>query len=167
MGVHHFKLAVVPKAYFGQQLPAVLSETDRDRGEDGTSGWWASHPPSEQFLSAIRALLPTDKSWGETEEYVSAGDWSSDVRVWKDAGKVWGITFRFSPVSDGWPLMQRFLAVVRDEQCVLVEERSGAVFEPEEQIVRERLTASRATQFVRDPKGTIVQAARELKDDAG
>lgn len=167
MGVHHFKLVVVPRAYFGQQLPVVLSDAERDRGEDGASGWWASYPPSEQFLSAIRALLPTDKSWGETEEYVSVGDWGSDVRVWKDAGRVWGVTFRFSPVSDGWPLMQRFLAIVRDEQCVLIEERSGSVFEPDEQIVRERLVASLAMQFVRDPQGTIVQAAREFKDDAG
>jgi hypothetical protein len=167
MGVHHFKLTVVPRAYFGERMPATLSEADIDRGEDIASGWWAGHPPSERFLTAIRVLLPTDKSWGETEEYVSADVWGSDVRVWKDAGRVWGVTFRFSPVTDGWPLMQRFLALVREERGVLLEERSGAVFEPDEEIVRERLVTSRAVQFVRDPEGTIVQAARELKDDTG
>jgi len=167
MGVHHYKVALLPRAYFGQQLPATLSESDRERGEKVASGWWASYPPSAGFLAAIRTLLPTDESWGETEEYVSAGDWSSDVRIWKDAGRVWCITFRFSPVSDQWSLMQRFLSLARDEQCVLLEEGSGAVIEPREEIVRERLAASRAMQFVRDSAGTIVQVARELKDDVG
>ena len=167
MGVHHYKVAMLPRACFGQQLPATLSEADRERGEDVASGWWASHPPSARFLTALRGLLPTDKSWGETEEYASAGDWSSDVRIWKNAGRVWSITFRFAPVSDRWSLMQQFLSVARDEQCVLLEESSGAVIEPDEEIVRTRLAASRAMQFVRDPAGAIVQAARELKDDAG
>jgi hypothetical protein len=63
--------------------------------------------------------------------------------------------------------MQRFLAIVREHQCLLLEERTGAVMEPAEEIVRQRLFMSRAMQFVRDPAGTIVQAARDLKDDAG
>jgi hypothetical protein len=167
MGVHHYKVALLPRAYFGQQLPATLSEADRARGEDVAAGWWASYPPSARFLTAVRALLPTDKSWGETEEYVSAGDWSSDVRIWKDAGRVWSITFRLSLVSDQGSLMQQFLSVARDEQCLLLEEGSGAVIEPNEEIVYKRLAASRAMQFVRDSAGTIVKAAREFKDDAG
>jgi hypothetical protein len=167
MGVYHFHLTVVPRAYFDQKLPIVLSEAEIEQGDDGSCGWWASHPPSEHFLVAIRNLLPTDKSWGETEEYVSADDWSSDVRVWKEAGRVWGITFRFAPISDGWPLMQRFLAVARDEQCVLIEEKSRSVFEPDEQTVRERMAASHAMQFVRNPESAIVQAARDLEEDTG
>jgi hypothetical protein len=33
MGVHQYKLVLVPKAYFGQAVPAVLSEAAIDRGE--------------------------------------------------------------------------------------------------------------------------------------
>lgn len=117
-----------------------------DRGEDAASGWWSLHPPTERLLVAVRTLLPTEKSWpgGEVEEYVSAGDWGSDIRIWKNAGRVWGITFRFSPVSDHWPLMQRFLAIAREEPCLLLEQRTGAIMEPVEEIIRERLAASRA-----------------------
>jgi hypothetical protein len=166
-GIDNYNVSLLPRTYFGQQVPATLSEDDRERGEDVASGWWASHPPSARFLTALRSLLPIDKSWDETEEFVSAGDWSSDIRIWKDAGRVSSITFRFSPVSDRWSLMQQFLTVARDEQCLLLEESSGAVIAPDEGIVRKRLAASRAVQFVRDPAGTIIQAARELKDDAG
>lgn len=167
MGVFHYKLVVVPRVYFGHRMPANLSEANIERGEGLASGWWAAHPPSEQLLAAIRAFLPTVKSWDETEEYVSTDVWGSDVRVWKDAGRIWRITFRFSPVADGWSLMQRFLALMRDEDCILFEEPSGTVIEPDEEIVRERLAASRAMHFVHDPDGTIIQAAKELKDDAG
>jgi hypothetical protein len=169
MGVHHFKIRLVPLACFGRQLPVTLSESDLDRGEDTSSGWWALHPPSEDFLYRVRSLLPTAKPWpgGTVEEYVSDVDWGSDIRIWKDAGRVWGISFRFSPVADGWSLMQRFLQIARDGQCLLLEERSGALIEPDEGAVRERLASSRAMQFLRDPKSAILQSAKELNDDAG
>ncbi len=169
MSVHHYELAVVPRAYIGHQLPAKMSEADIQRGEDPSSGWWAAHPPSELFLSGIRALLPHARPWpgGDVEEYVCSGDWGADIRVWKDLGRVWHIAFRFSPSADAWPLMQRFLALARGEQCLLLEDWSGIVFEPDEKIVRERLVSSLAMQFFHDPMGAIVHSAKVLKDDAG
>jgi len=169
MGIFQYQVALLPRAYFGKQLPAQLSDAEIERGEDVVSGWWASEPPTEHLLAAVRSLLPTDKSWpgGDVEEYVLGGDYSSDIRIWKEGGRTWGITFRFSPAANSWPLMQRFLSVARGEHCLLLEEKGGAVIEPEEEIVRERLLASRAMQFVDDPAGTVVQAASELKDDAG
>jgi hypothetical protein len=63
--------------------------------------------------------------------------------------------------------MQRFLSLARDEQCLLFEQESGAVILPDENIVRERLAASRAMRFVRYPAGTTIDAAEELKDHLG
>ncbi len=167
MGVHHYKIELLPRGCFGQRPPATLSKGDVERATDFNSGWWASHPPSTSLLAALRTLLPTNRSWGETEEYVSAGDWGSDIRIWKDAGRVRSISFRFSPAADSWPLMQQFLSVARDAQCLLLEIGSGEIFEPDEQVVRERLAKSHAMQFVRDPRGAIVQAAREIQDETG
>jgi hypothetical protein len=168
MGVHHYKLELIPRAAFGADLPASLSDAEIERGQDFTSGWWAALPPSSGLLAGLRGLLFIDKSWGETEEFVSSGEWtSSDIRIWKDQGRVWHITFRFSPVADDWALLERFISLARDEQCVLLEVDSGAVFGPDEQVIRNRLAASRAMQFVRDPSGTIVQAARDDRDDLG
>ena len=159
-GRYHYKINLLPRGCFGDTRPVTLSEADVERGQNFTSGWWAFHPPSIQLLAALRKLLPTDKSWGETEEYISAENFGSDVRIWKNGEQVWGITFRFSPVADSWSLMQQFLAIARDEQCFLLEAASGVVIEPDEQTIRERLATSRAMQFVRDPAGTIVQAAK-------
>ena len=80
MGVHHFSLALAPRAYFGGQLPRELSESDFELGEDPRLGWWTSHPPSDDLLLAIRSLLPNDRAWpgGEVEEYTSDGEWESD-----------------------------------------------------------------------------------------
>jgi hypothetical protein len=74
----------------------------------------------------VRTLLPHDKSWDDTEEYVSNGDWSSDIRIWKeDEGDVFDIVFRYSPGNDGWSLMQAFVRIAREERCVLLEHDSG------------------------------------------
>jgi hypothetical protein len=39
--------------------------------------------PSPRLLTALRSLLPNDRSWpgGEVEEYVSIQNWGSDVRI--------------------------------------------------------------------------------------
>jgi hypothetical protein len=162
MGVFHYKITLVPRAYFKQELPTSLSEVEIGRG-----GWWAAHPPSARLLSALRTLLPNDQSWGETEEYVSRGDFSSDIRIWKEADRFDDIEFRFSPVADEWSLMQQLIGIARDEQCVLLEGESGIVFEPDEEIVRKQFTSSGAIEFMGDPSATIARAARELEDDAG
>jgi hypothetical protein len=160
MGIFHYKVSLVPRAYFGGEIPASLSETETQRGE-----WWVAHPPSAGLLTALRALLPEDKSWGDIEEYASIGDFGSDIRIWKDAGRVEGIEFRFSPVADEWALMQRFVDIARVEQCLLLEGGSGALFEANEELVRQRLASSHAVDFIRDPAATIVRAAGELEDD--
>lgn len=162
MGVFHYKVSLVPRAHFEQGVPASMSEAEIEGG-----GWWEAHPPSARLLSDLRTLLPNDQSWGDTEEYVSGGDLSSDVRIWKDAGIVEGIEFRFSPVADGWSLMQQLLGIARNERCVLLENESGLVLEPDEEIMRVRLALSPAIEFIRDPTGTIIRAAKRLKDDAG
>jgi hypothetical protein len=41
MAVFHYKISLLPRTYFGQQLPAALSGADMDRGEDSVSGWWS------------------------------------------------------------------------------------------------------------------------------
>jgi hypothetical protein len=87
MGVHHYEIALLPRAYFGTDLPATLLAGDEERGEDFSAGWWASSPPSERLLTGLRSLLPVNKTWGETEEYESANQWGSDVRIWKDSGE--------------------------------------------------------------------------------
>jgi hypothetical protein len=61
--------------------------------------------------------------------------------------------------------MQRFLALARQEQCILMEVGSGVVLLPVDKVVAERVLGSRAMQFVRDPAGTIFKAAQELKDN--
>ena len=163
MGVHQFKIALLPRACFSQPVPVVLSEADIDSGEDGTSGWWASHPPSVRFLSDLRALLPTDKSWGNVEEFISTEKWGSDLRIWKDEDRVFAIVFRFSPISDKWSLLQRFLSIARNESCLLLDQKSGTVFEPDEKIVRQQFDKSQAARFVRDPKRDYCSGCKGIR----
>jgi hypothetical protein len=100
MGIHQFKIDVLPRAYFtgrnDSTLPARLERADLDAGD-----WWILHPPSKQLVDGLRTLLPINKSWGETEEYCSSKEWtSSQIQIWKESGKVFSIVFKFSPVAD-------------------------------------------------------------------
>ena len=54
MGAHHYKLEVVPRR-----------------------SWLDENP-----LDSLRILIPNDKSWG-VEEYTSANNLGSDIRIWK------------------------------------------------------------------------------------
>jgi hypothetical protein len=154
MGVQHFKLSMVPKAYFeriGLPAPPMFTKDDIDRGERVDTGWWASIQPTPQALAGLRHICPTDKSWGETEEFVTSEPWGSDLRIWKELGRVWQVTFRFSPVADDRTLLDRFVSFARDEHCLLLDAETGSLFEPDFETVAEYLHRSRAMSFVRDP----------------
>lgn len=100
-------------------------------------------------------------------EYLSTHEWGSDLRMWKDGGRVWSMVFRFSPGADEWALMQRLLAIARREGCLLRDQHSGAVFEPEEKLVWVRLAQSRAARFLQNPMSTVREAADEIKQNEG
>lgn len=164
MGVHHFKLSLLPRAHFersGLPAPSVLTEAEIDRGESTETGWWSSIQPTEQALARLRQLCPTNQTWGETEEYTTSESWGSDLRIWWEHGRVWLITFRFSPGADDRSLLDRFVAVARDEHCLLLDGQNGSLFEPVDEIVSKHLQSSRAMQFIRDPKRAIIEAAEE------
>jgi len=59
--------------------------------------------------------------------------------------------------------MQTFLSIVGASGYMLVERTSGLVLEPSEDAVKGQLLNSKAVQFLHDPKGTILQAAADLK----
>jgi hypothetical protein len=165
MGIQHYKLDLIPRAAFGSKLPELLTETEINAGEDFDSGWWAKFPPSSGLIEGLRRLLPKDQSWGEIEEFISGSDCnSSDVRLWKNNGRFWKISFRYSAVADERSLLSDFIALARGEKCVLVETDSGLVFEPDEELVEERLQTSKAMKFARNPAETVVREGLDPRD---
>jgi hypothetical protein len=164
MGVCHFKLSMVPRAYFertGLPVPLVLTVEEIEHGENVKTGWWVPLQPTPQTLARLRKLCPYDQSWGETEEFVTREPWGSDIRIWKEQGRVWLVTFRFSPTADARTLLDQFVAIARDEHCLLLDADTGSLFEPDDTVVSERLRDSRAVRFAKDPQATIIEATRE------
>jgi hypothetical protein len=164
MGIHHFTLYLVPRSFYERMdlpVPTTITEEDVERGESVDAGWWSPLQPTEQTLTRLRNLCPTKKSWGETEEFVTSEKWGSDLRIWKEHGRVWLVTFRFSPAADDHVLLDQFVAIARDEHCLLLDAETGSLFEPDDQMVAERLHASRAIRFVRDPQNTILESTRK------
>lgn len=72
---------------------------------------------------------------------------------------VWAIVFRFSAVTEAWAALSRFLDAARGADCWLVDERTGAVFPPDEAVVRVHYERSRAKRFRADPQAAVVEAA--------
>ena len=141
MGAFHYKLEVVPKRFVGDP---PLANVPLSEIQEGLNPWAEPPPPSNHFITELRSLLPVDRSRGETEEYVSLNEYSSDLRIWRDQGKVENIEFRYNPYADNWSLMQNFIAIVKAETCMLVETRSGAVLPPDEVVLKARICDSNA-----------------------
>lgn len=163
MGIHHFALSMVPREFFEHTsfpIPSVLGDDDTDRGENPANGWWSSAKLSSQILSRLRQLCSIDNSWGETEEFVTRGTWGSDLRIWRERGQIWQVTFRFSPVTDGRILLDQFIAIVRDANCLLLHPDTGLVIEPDDSKVAELLQDSPAVGFACDPQKALFEAAR-------
>jgi hypothetical protein len=83
MAGYHYKLQIVPK------IAASFDE----------SNYWKSEQPDSTMLSAFRSLLPTDNTWGETEEFRSKANYSV-LYIWWNSEKVWSILFEYAPTED-------------------------------------------------------------------
>ena len=161
MGAFHYKLQLLPRSFLKSEIPVAFTEDEIDSAFD--LGWSKSQP-SQETLARLRSLLPKNNSDGENEEFVSVDDWGSDIRIYNENGKVLAIYFRFSPVKDSWHLMEQFLSIARDERCLLLDQKTGMVFEPEEREVKERFKLSTAAQFMHDPQGAVIRAAKEIQE---
>lgn len=147
MGVHHYQLELVPR---------IATEADLESDE-----LWAEQP-SETLLNGLRALLPQNKSWGPCEEYESAADWGSDLRIWhvdENGGPVRSIVFRFAPVADEPDLLKRFLALVAEHGFVVHSRAAKRTLEPNIADVLGDLKLTSAFRFITDPAAAIVEAA--------
>ncbi|MBI1754168.1 MAG: hypothetical protein HY014_10820 [Acidobacteria bacterium] len=151
---------IIPRSYLGS---SPVEAIPLDEMHEGIEPWLQIQAPSEDFLNHLRLLLPRGKSWGDTEEYVSENEWESDLRIWRDDSCISNIQFRYSPAGDPWSLMQDFLSIVSASGYLLVERDSGLILDPSEEVMRGQLMKSKAGQFLHDPKGTILQAAADLK----
>ncbi|WP_146258400.1 MULTISPECIES: hypothetical protein [unclassified Pseudomonas] len=156
MGIHQLKLQVVPKSFIDNPprkfVPAIELQ-------EGIEPWKVSPPPSEGFLLALRKMLPIEKSWGETEEYVSGGNWQSKIRIWWTEGQLESIEFNFSPVANEWALMRYFLKIVRQEDLLLIDSQSGHVLQPDDEIVKVHFGQSRSSRFLVSPEEVILAAS--------
>jgi hypothetical protein len=151
MGAHHYKLEVVPRQFI-EKFPNPIP---MEFVYEGLQPWF-EEKPDNKFLESLRILLPIDKSWG-VEEYVSANDWGSDIRIWKEDEIIENIVFRYSKIDD-WDLMISFLNIVRESDYVLVG-RKGYIIEPEEKEIRNDFRNSAVGQFKNDPVSAIIRAA--------
>jgi len=151
MGAHHYKLEVVPRQFI-EKFPNPIPMEFVYEGLQP----WLEEKPDNKLLESLRILLPIDKSWG-VEEYVSAKDWGSDIRLWKENEIIENIVFRYSEIDD-WDLMISFLNIVRESDYVLVGSK-GYIIEPEEKEIRNDFRNSAAGQFKNDPESAIIRAA--------
>lgn len=144
MGAHHYKLEVMPRRFiemFSNPIPMEIFYNGLQP--------WLDEKPDETFLEALRVLLPVDNSWTDVEDYASAIDWGSEIRIWKENDMVKNIEFRYSGIDD-WELMNSFLDKVKYFGYVLANRKSGFVFEPNEKQIRrnfiDSIESKRATK---------------------
>lgn len=159
MGVHHYKLSVMP-ASACQTHSEVFSRNDLSPDAFDELDIWQT-PPANAFLTELREFLPRETSWGPCEEFESATEtWGSDLRIWHHDDSrqaVRSIDFRFSG-ADGFPLLASFLDMVDRHDCNLFSLLTGALLEPDYDAVVADFITTRAAKFMVDPKSTIIDA---------
>ena len=136
MAFYHYKLEVIPRSFVENPSRLTISMSEI---QQGLNPWLNNSPPPDDFFTHLRALLPINKSWSDVEEYVSAQNYGSDLRIWYNEDSLENIEFRYSPSIDAWVLMQKFINIVKQQDYLVVEVKSGLVFPPDEEILKQRL----------------------------
>ena len=150
MGAHHFKLYVVPPG------------SHPTRGAEGEyDGFFLlGFDLEEVVVQRFRSLLPNANPWGKVEEFNSASQWGSDLRIFhEDDGRVAEVVMRYAPAGDSIQMLRAFIEVVKQAGCELLVETTGEVVAPEPEPVLAALRGHRAFRFPTDPQGAIKEAA--------
>src|SRR5262249_53681741 len=152
---HHYQLALLPSAFADDASDDLWEREDL----------WSEQPPSA-LLRELRRLLPKETSWGPVEEFESANEWGSDLRIWHDAqrdGPVESIVFRFAPVGDGQEVLERFLTTAARHGLLVYARASRCILQPRIEIVERDLKRSTAYRFFSDPGAALLEAAGNVK----
>jgi hypothetical protein len=161
MAAFRYKLQIIPRSFLGNEPLTVVSE---DALQDGIEPWSAALQPSQTCLKRLRELLPKKTSWGNTEEYVSNGEWTSKLCIWHgDDGMVQSIDFGYSAFSGDWQLMREFASIVQAEDYLLIEGKSGLVMPPDEETLKSHFLASNAGRFLVDPEDAMRRASENIR----
>jgi hypothetical protein len=153
MGAHHFKFHLVP-----------IGDTVVRNSAGERTGWLLiNHTVSQDVVNKLRGLRPKMDRWGEVEEYVSLDDWGSDIRVFRENGKVADIGIRYAPNCDPVDLLRQFVEVAKEAGCDVLIDSTREIVPAEFEVVFAALRKHRAFRFLSDPKGAIIEAANETK----
>ena len=156
MGAHHFTLYLVPPG----------SRPVRDAGGDYEGDFLLGFGLAAKVVQRLRALLPNPNPWGGVEEFNSASQWGSDLRIFhEDDGRVAEIVMRYAPVGDPIQVLREFVEVAKEAGCEVLVETSGEVIPPEFENVLPALHNHRAFRFLHDPESAIKQAADETNQN--
>ena len=162
MAAFRYKLLIIPRSFIGHAPVTVIPE---DALQEGIEPWSAALQPSQATKDRLRTLLPKNTSWGKTEEYVSNGEWTSKLCIWHDdGGWISNIDFGYSAFCGDWQLMQEFVSIVRAEDCLLVEGRTGLVMPPSDELVESEFKKSNAARFLVDPESALRQASAGVRE---
>ena len=155
MGVHHYQLALLPSAFADDAWDDLWERDDL----------WSEQPPSA-LLRELRRLLPKETSWVPVEEFQSANEWGSDLRIWHDGqrdGPIESVVFRFAPVGDSQEVLERFLNTAARLGLLVYSRASGRILQPRIKIVERDLKQSTAYRFISDPGAALLEAAANVK----
>ena len=152
MGAHHFKFHL---------LPAGVRVT-RDADGDLPGDFLVGHKIPPSVVSKLRTILPKPNHWGAVEEFNSASEWGSDLRIYhEEDGSIGDIAMRYAPVADSLDTLRAFVAVAKEADCDLVIDSSAEIIPADFDAVSAALVKHRAYRFVTDPESAIKEAAKE------
>jgi hypothetical protein len=152
MGAHHFKFHLVPAG----------ARVTRDADGELPGDFLVGHKIREEVVSQLRALLPKQNHWSTVEEFNSASEWGSDIRIYREKdGSIGDIAMRYAPVADSLDTLRAFVRVTKEAGCDIVVDSTAEVVPAELEAVVAALKKHRAFRFVSDPEGVIKEAAKE------
>ncbi len=172
MGIHHYYLHPYLRSFSeDNDVFSDLKSNDQEMPE------WPKTPsnqPSTKFLTGLRGLLPKESHWGACEEFEGVDDmWGSDLRIWHVSddftSPITTIDFRYSPSGSSIDLLEQFLTLCSEEDCIVFAMGSGLLLKPDLKGVFEDLRLSRAFAFTENPQDVLSKLEKirppEISDD--
>src|SRR5262249_24262508 len=158
MATWQYDIYLLPRSKVLDLYPDIPAKIDRE--EFDSVLWWDTAQLSQDYQHILDSFLPRFLSWNK-----EAKSWGSDegnlVDISQDQEKVEEIFVRLDAREDLTKITANIIRFAKSINCLLLLMESMEIIEPDGEGLLQKVDASRAMQFVRDPKGFLKNLSRE------
>ena len=168
MAIWQFHFDLLPRNWVAANRDKIVATKSHDEW-DYENGWdpspaWSGHSIDDNLLKELDEILPRSKHWSPESYYWKSAQHDSDITLSPNGSDIDSISVRLDLRCDVRDLICDISIFAVQRQYELFATEAGEFCKADAKSLAQYATRSRAASFAKNPRGFIVDLAKELDE---